>query len=244
MYTVFSEPKLIRNLAEFYFAKDRYSEALNLFIWLNEQEKSFELLEKKGYCYQKLGKYSQAIELYQQAELYDKNKIWLQKKLGYCYRKIGEYNKAINYYKQIIKSEPSDLNNLAYLGQLYIDIEDFESALKYYYKVEYEKPDNLKVYRPIAWCSFVQGKYDIAIKYFLKVLESMPNKSDYLNIGHSYWASGQLEKALESYREGVRLSGNDSHWLRESFFNDSKYLRQTGISDLDFALMSDYVLLA
>jgi tetratricopeptide (TPR) repeat protein len=241
-YTIFNETQLIRNLAEFYFAKDMYAEALYLFTWLNDQKKSFELLEKMGYCYQKMGNFARAIELYQQAELYDKNKIWLQKKLGYCFRKIGEYNKAIEYYKDIIKAEPTDLNNLAYLGQLYIDTGDFESALKYYYKVEYEKPDNIKVFRPIGWCSFVQGKYDTAIKYFSKVLESMPNKSDYLNIGHSYWASGQLDKALESYREAVRLSGSDHQWFRESFVHDSNYLQKKGISDLDVALMIDYVL--
>jgi tetratricopeptide (TPR) repeat protein len=137
---IFADQKLIKNLAEFYFAKDRYFEALRLFIWLNDREKSFEYLEKMGYCYQKMGKFNKAIELYQQAELFDKNKIWLQKKLGYCFRKTGDYSKAIEYYKNIIKSEPTDLNNLAYLGQLYIDIEDYESALKYYYKVEYEQP--------------------------------------------------------------------------------------------------------
>ncbi|RPJ73452.1 MAG: tetratricopeptide repeat protein, partial [Alphaproteobacteria bacterium] len=243
LLTVFNDSKMIRNLAEFYFARDNYSGALTLFSRLNEQEKSFELLEKMGYCYQKLGNYSGAIELYQQAELYDKKKVWLQKKLGFCYRKTGNFDKAIEYYKQITKSEPTDYNNLAYLGQLYIDIEDFESALKYYYKVEYEKPDNMKVFRPIGWCSFALGRYDVAIKYFAKILESLPNKSDFLNIGHSYWASGQLEKALEAYREAVRLSGNNHQWFRESFFHDSKYLRKTGISDLDVALLVDYVLL-
>jgi tetratricopeptide (TPR) repeat protein len=243
LLTVFNDSRIISNLAEFYFARDDYAEALTLFNRLNEQNKSFELLEKMGYCYQKLADYQKAIELYQQAELFDKKKIWLQKKLGYCYRKTGDYLKAIQYYQHIVKSEPNDYNDMAYLGQLYIDTEDFESALKYYYKVEYQKPDNLKVYRPIGWCSFALGKYDVAIKYFLKVLEKLPNKSDFLNIGHCYWASGQLDKALVAYREAVRLSGNNMQWFRESFFNDSKYLSNTDISDLDVALLIDYVLL-
>jgi len=71
----------------------------------------------------------------------------------------------------------------------------------------------------------------------------LPNKSDFLNIGHCYWASGQLDKALVAYREAVRLSGNNMQWFRESFFNDSKYLSNTDISDLDVALLIDYVLL-
>jgi tetratricopeptide (TPR) repeat protein len=241
---IFEDEKIIKNLAEFYFAQDNYEEALNLFIWLNRNESSFELLEKIGFCYQKSGDFNKAIESYKQAELFDKNKLWLQKKLGYCYRKTGEYQQAIDFYKGIIEREPKDLNNLAYLGQLHIDIEDFEEALKYYYKVEYQQPDNPKVFRPIGWCSFVLGKYDTAIKYFSKITASKPAKSDFLNIGHAYWASGKTDMALESYREAVKKSNGDEIWFRETFRKDGKYLKNTGIDDLDVTLMIDYVLMA
>jgi tetratricopeptide (TPR) repeat protein len=240
---IFGSPKSMKNLAEFYFARDYYAEALPLFVAINEKDNSFELFEKIAFCYQKMGKYEKAISLYSQAELFDQNKLWLQKKLGYCYRKTGNVEKAIAFYQQIIKAEPKDLNNLAYLGQLYIDIEDFDEALKYYYKVEYAQPDNVKVCRPIGWCSFVLGKYDIAIRYFSKIIESKPGKSDYLNIGHSYWAAGDLTHALEAYRQAIINSGKDERWFRETFLRDSKYLKKTGIDDLDVMLMIDYVLM-
>lgn len=240
---LFEEPKILRNLAEFYFAQDRYEDARILFIGLSEKEQSFELFEKLGFCSQKLGDFAEAIDYYKQAELFDKNKVWLQKKLGFCYRKIGEYQLSIDYYKEIIKSEPKDLNNLAYLGQLHIDIEDYEEALKYYYKVEYETPDNPKVFRPIGWCSFVLGKYDTAIKYFEKIVQQNPIKSDYLNIGHCHWISGNIEQALDVYREAVRISGRDEAWFKDAFTLDSKYLKKSGITDLDITLIIDYVLL-
>ncbi len=240
---VYDDAKILRNLAEFYFARDRYTEALMLFEWLNEKENSFELIEKIGFCYQKKGNFRKAIEMYHQAELFDKNKLWLQKKLGYCYRKTGEFKKAIEYYQLVIKSEPKDMANLAYLGQLYMDIENFKDALNYYYKVEYADPANPKVFRPIGWCSFVQGKYDIGIKYFDKILKGKPIKSDFLNIGHCYWASGQIENALNAYREAVRYSGKDERWFRDSFIKDGKHLKSRGFGDLDINLMIDYVLL-
>ncbi|MBN1598749.1 MAG: tetratricopeptide repeat protein [Bacteroidales bacterium] len=240
---IFKENKIVRNLAEFYFAKDQYNEALKLFDWLLERERSFELLEKMGFCYQKLGDFDKAIELYQQAELYDRNKLWLYKKLGFCYRKTGNSPKAIEYYDQIIKSEPNDLNNLAYLGHLHMDTEEFEKALEFYYKVEYEDPKNIKVFRPIAWCSFVMGKYDTAIRYLKKAMEKKPVKSDYLNIGHCYWATGKMEMVLDSYRKAVEVSGKDIKWFRRAFEQDSKYLKLAGIESLDIALMIDYVLI-
>ena len=243
MKLVYDDGQIVRNLAEFYFARDRYHEALRLFEWLNEREKSFELLEKIGFCNQRIGDFRRAIELYRQAELFDRNKIWLKKKLGFCYRKTGEFEQAIEYYKQVIKSDHKDLSNMAYLGQLYMDIGNFDEALKYYYKVEYENPENPKVYRPIGWCSFVQGKYDTAIKYFDKVLKGKPGKGDFLNIAHCYWASGQIETALNAYREAVSRSGNDEAWFRDTFLKDKRYLKINGIDDLDIDLMMDYVLL-
>jgi len=241
---IYENEKNLKNLAEFYFAKDQYVEALKLFGWLNRKESRFELLEKIGFCHQKLGDFEKAIESYKQAELFDKNKLWLKKKLGYCYRKTGNFKKAIDFYRSIVELEPKDQNNLAYLGQLYIDIENFDEALKYYYKVEYEQPDNPKVFRPIGWCSFVLGKYDNAIKYFAKVTEQKPGKSDFLNIGHVYWASGNADKALESYREALKKSERNETWFRDTLHKDSRYLKKSGIDDLDISLMIDYVLMA
>jgi tetratricopeptide (TPR) repeat protein len=240
---VFENNKIIRNLAEFYFAKDQYTDAIRLFGWLNDQDKSFELLEKIGFCYQKSGNYRQAILSYNQAELFDRNKLWLQKKLGYCYRKIGDYGKAIEQYNLVIKAEPNNLSNLAYIGQLHIDCEDYDEALKYYYKVEYENPKNPKIYRPIGWCSFLLGKYDTAIKYFKKVINDKPNQSDFLNIGHCYWAAGKTGEALEAYRSALFKSKNDEKWFRESFRKDQNYLIAKSIHEFDIALMIDYVLL-
>jgi tetratricopeptide (TPR) repeat protein len=240
---VFENKKIFTNLAEFYFAIDQYAEALKLFGWLNSYEKSFELLEKMGFCYQKLGEYGKAIELYKQAELFDRNRLWLHKKLGYCYRKIGEFHKAIEQYDFVLKDEPNDLNNLAYIGQLYMDSEDFEQALKYYYQIEYEAPENSKAFRPIGWCSFILGKYDNALKYYQKVINNNPTAGDFLNIGHCYWIAGKMTNAVDAYRTAVDKSKYNEKWFRETFDHDRKFLTQKSIDDFEITLMIDYVLL-
>jgi len=240
---IFGNRKIVKNLAEYYFSNDEYSKALKLFLWLNSREKSFELLEKTGFCFQKLGDYIHAIELYKQAELYDRNRLWLQKKLGYCYRKIGEYEKAIDQYILVIKEEPNDLNNLAYLGQLFMDNKNFEEALKYFYRVEYESPENTKVYGPIGWCSFVLGKYDNSLKYYQKITNDKPSEWDYLNLGHCYWVSGNITEAIEAYRNAYFRSDNNEDWFRKTFKSDIKYLSQKNINEFEITLMIDYVLL-
>ena len=64
-----------------------------------------------------------------------------------------------------------------------------------------------------------------------------------MNIGHCYWVLGKIEQALDSYREAVRVSGNDLQWFRSAFLDDSRYLKNAGLKELDIVLMMDYVIL-
>jgi tetratricopeptide (TPR) repeat protein len=230
----------IRQIGEFYFKKNYFNEAKNIFIHLNEKKASYELIEKIGFCFQKLGDYLKAIDYYKQAEIFETNKSWLQKKLGLCYMRLEQYDSSIEYYKLVEKEEPENLEIQAYLGQLHIDKDDFETALKYYFKVEYLKPDLAKVQRPIGWCSFMLGKNEQALRYFKKVVENEGLRSDYINLGHCYWVSGNLSEAIENYRKAVKQSGN-IQWFTETMKKDSHALQHYGIEELDVQLMADYM---
>ncbi len=237
---VFSD-KNIRKIGEFYFQKNYFEKTVRLFTYLNDKKPSYELVEKIGFCYQKLGNYEKAIEFYLQAEIFESNKSWLQKKLGLCYTRIGEYDKAIEYYIKVEKDEPDNLDVQAFLGQLHIDKEDYEGALKYYFKVEYLKPGLIKVQRPIGWCSFLLRKSEQALRYFQKVAEVEGQRSDFLNLGHCYWAIGNISEAIENYRKAIKKSGSNFKWFSDSMQKDEIYLSQYGIEKLDVLLMADYL---
>lgn len=240
---VFDDWRSLEKLAEFFFSRDKYQDALPIFINLNSRKQSFELLEKIGFCYQKLAQYSKAIDHYKQAELYDTNKIWLIKKLGFCYRKTGQFELAIKNYKKLEANNPDDLEVLTYLGNLYLDMKNYDMALKFYFKVEYLKPDNIKIQRPIAWCSFMQGHGDQAINYFRKVAVHTDDKNDFLNLAHAQWCFGDLSESLEDYKKAYKLSGNNKEWFRNAMRNDSKYLEKFGIESINIRLVIDYILI-
>lgn len=235
--------KQLRQIAEFYFQKDYFQKSIEIFGHMPQDVQSYEILEKTGFCYQKLNQFEKAIEYYKKAEILDTNRNWLHRKLGYCYRSLGQFEKAVEYYKKVEHLEPENLEVQAYLGQLYIDMEEYETALKYYFKVEYLKPDLVKVQRPIAWCSFRLKKTEQALRYFKKVVETEGKRADYLNLGHCYWVSGNLPEAMETYRLAIKLSGNNNQWFASSMQKDVIYLNGYGIDTLDVALMVDYLAL-
>jgi tetratricopeptide (TPR) repeat protein len=232
---------ILRNIGEFYFERNYFERAIEVFIQLCNSEESAELYEKTAYSYQKLGEFDKALEYYHKAELYNVDKPWVIKKIAYCARKIGDYDKALDYYKRAEKLEPENLFIQSFLGHTMMDLEDYKGALKYYFKVEYSAPDNHKIQRPIAWCSFLLGKFDQAEKYLSKVIEKEGNRNDFMNLGHVLWCKGNRNDAIYNYRRSLEKAEFDYDWFAKVISEDSRYLVKYGVKSFDIPLMVDYL---
>jgi tetratricopeptide (TPR) repeat protein len=233
------DPKILRNIAEFYFAKNYFDEAAEIFGLLLEQEKNGELVQKLAYCHQKKGNFEKALEGYLKAELYDINRLWNLKKIALCYRNLKQPDKALEYYKAAEKIDPENLNNQLNIGHCLLELNEYDEALQCYFKVEYLAPGNKKVWRPIAWCSFLTGKKEQAEKYFLQLIEDEPGKHDYMNMGHVQWSLGNRKKALEFYRKSISKEGFSETEFLEVFDEDLPHLLNQGVDSDDVPIMLD-----
>jgi tetratricopeptide (TPR) repeat protein len=237
--TLKEDPKMMRNIAEYYFGKNYFDEAAEIYSYLISVEKSGELYQKVAYCFQKSGDYQRALDSYLKAELYGLNKLWNHQKIALCYRNLKQPAKALEYYQQAEKLDPENLNIQLSIGHCLLELEQFEDALKSYFKVEYLSPENKKVWRPIGWCSFVTGKKQQAEKYFRKLVDDEPNKHDLMNMGHVQWSLGNRKNALGFYKKSIEK--ND--FTEQEFFNvfdeDLHYLLEQGVDKDDVPIMLD-----
>ncbi len=234
--------KIRRNIAEFYFERGQYDQAVEVFKNLEENEQSdAEVIEKIAYSYQRMGDYRQALDYYLKAELYDTNKAWVTKKIALCYRYLDNPEKALEYYQEAENYEPENLYIQAFIGHSLFQLKRYEEALKYYFKVEYLAPENAKIRRPIAWCSFILGKYETAENYLHKLLEQESKYFDYITLGHVYWCMGEIEKAQESYKNAAIHEDSSFSTFADAFLEDRRYLEERGVESLEVNLMLDKV---
>ncbi|MCD6355356.1 MAG: tetratricopeptide repeat protein [Prolixibacteraceae bacterium] len=233
------DEKIIRNIAEFYFEKNNYLEAAEIYTSLLILEKSGELYQKAAFCFQKLGDYEKALDAYQKAELYELNRLWNLKKIALCYRNLRQPAKALEYYRQAEKLEPDNLNTQLSIGHCLLELEKFDEALKSYFKVEYLSPGNKKVWRPIGWCSFVTGKKEQAGKYFQMLIDEEPTKHDLMNMGHVQWSLGNRKNALEFYEKSIAQTGFPETEFLEVFDEDLHHLLAQGVEKEDVPIMLD-----
>jgi len=54
--------------------------------------------------------------VFQEAELFDSDRLWLLKKLGFCFLKLKDYENALKYFEEAAILQPDDLNIRAQIG--------------------------------------------------------------------------------------------------------------------------------
>ncbi|MDT8401222.1 MAG: tetratricopeptide repeat protein [Bacteroidales bacterium] len=238
---VFRDRESLTTFADYYFGKDLYNEALDLYSEiLNDNPDEAQLYEKAAYCYQQLAEYEKALDMYGRAEMLDR-KIWTLKKIGFCNRRLGKHGEALDNYLEAEKMDPGNMHTTAMIGHCHLDMEDYDSALKYYFKVEYNDPDNTRILKPIAWCYLVQGKYEQSKKYFDKINKGEMSGHDYINAGHLALCMGDRMKAIDYYRRSIIEGKMDKSDFLDIFNDDAPILISNNIDPDDLPIITDYL---
>jgi tetratricopeptide (TPR) repeat protein len=242
MRHILSGEKSWRSFADFYFQREFFVEALEIYQMMHEAgDNSQEVFEKIAYCFEKTGKTDKALVYYRKAELFDQNRAWNLRKIARCQWMLREHEAAIASYKEAEVLEPENLHLQITIGNCYLSIKDYKQALNYYYKVELASPDNQRVMRPIAWCLFVTGKMEEARHYYDKLMEADPNKYDFMNLGHLLLCKGEKLKAMDCYLQSLRQKDNSIQQFMAGFNDDRQYLLKHGVDHEELPVLVDYL---
>ena len=228
------------SIAEYYFSKNHYTQALELFEKIRQETVPTALLYQKiGYLYQQTSQLPLALDAYLKSDLIQPDDVWTVRKIALCYRLSGNFEKALEFYQRAEYLKPDQLNILMQIGHCNVELGKFKEALNVYFKLDALGDENVKVWRAIVWCSFISGNIKQADYYIKKILENEPNAQDYLNAGHIAWCQHNLTEALEFYRKNLNLKQNNWELFLEAFNEDKSYLISNGIDTDEISLFID-----
>ena len=233
---------VLRNLAEYYFEKQHFGEALDLFLTLAQKPGTDQaVLEKLAYCYQMKCDYKSAVEYYKKAELFDTNRLWGLKKIIFCYRKLSDVASALEWSIEAATLEPNDAYIQTMLGNCYLDLDRYEDALNHYFKAEVLSPENKKILRPIAWCCLVTGKLDLAYNYLENIMLIDCTAIDLVNSGHVALCLGKKPEAIKYYLSAISSDGYSFRQFLETFDSDKHVLEANGVETIEFQFIKDFI---
>ncbi len=235
-------PEAESGLADYFFSKNYFSDALSIFIKQTENEPgNAQLYEKIGYCHQQAGNYEEALRYYRMAELIDR-KVWTVKKTGLCLRRLGRYEEALDQYQQAGVMEPDNIHTVIMTAHCYLDLKLYEDALKHYFRAEYNDPGNLKILRPIAYCYFALGRFEESEKYYERLSTGKLSAHDYINKGHLALCRGNKKDAVEFYKLSMSDEKMTADRFSAIFSEDQPLLISLGVNPHDLPILLDYLL--
>ncbi|HPR73482.1 MAG TPA: tetratricopeptide repeat protein [Bacteroidales bacterium] len=229
-------------LADYFFSKDFYDDALSLYLrQVDRKPDDAQLYEKTGYCYQQISDYENALKNYRRAELIDR-KPWTIKKIALCLRRLGRTEEALEHYLQAGNMEPENNHTTIMTAHCYLDLKDYEAALKYYFRIEYNDPGNLNILRPIAYCYLALGRLDDSEKYYDRLAEGKLNAHDLINMGHLALCKGNRKEAVDLYRRSLLSDEITQEKLMLILSEDKPLLIGSGVNPDDLPILQDYLL--
>ncbi len=201
-------------------------------IWANEETEKLlrEIIEKKtlkpdifnyinmGNFYCSLNLYEAAEKEYQKALDMDQSNILARIDHSYALYKMGEKEVALEELTQIIDEDPNNAFAYYVKGIIYKDALDYELAIAEYEKVAEIIPHHDKLIAELAQLYQDNAQFIKATETYIKLgrLKSSPpllenflafktNAACYLNLGDYYYNQGEIEKALDAYKQATQF---------------------------------------
>ncbi|WP_165041298.1 lipopolysaccharide assembly protein LapB [Dysgonomonas sp. ZJ709] len=236
-----SDTDSMKKIALYYFEKNNFKEALDVFTRLVEtDEMSDNIWQKIAYCKQMLNDLQGALDAYLQADLITPSNSWIIKHIAQLYRTLKKPELALDYYKKAAQLTPDNLGIELNIGHCYLELKDYDSALNSYFKVELLDAKSTKTLRPIAWTAFLLHKFDLSQKYYQKIITSKPNVHDYLNAGHVELCIGNKKAAIAFYKEAAVMEGSFEQFIN-LFEADRDVLINSGVEEQLFPFLFDQI---
>lgn len=165
------------------------------------------------YFYKKRPK--QAIEIYEKILAVNPNYVSAMFWLGYLYQEVGRPTEALSIWHKGLEMEPDYPPILNSLGYTYaysgIKLDDAETMVL---EALRQEPDNGAYLDSLGWVYFKKGDLEKAGQYLQKAIAQVKDPEIYEHLGDLYITTGEQEKGLKFYREGL------------SYFPGSKKLQE------------------
>ena len=230
-------------IAEFYFKRGYYAEALPLLQTMaRSSSASPHVWEKIGFCLEKApGGNQDAIEAYMKAQLFNPDSRWIARRLGICYRREADYRNALEYM-EMARPECGEFDRSLSLliADTMMEAGKWEDALKELYRVDYENPDDPEVIRRMARCAFRIKDLGKAESLIRQLPEISLSEDDYRMMGHIAFLRNNMAEAARLYRLTVRPNDDKRLW-KSQILTDLDILLSLGASRSDLLLLLESI---
>lgn len=194
-----------------------------------------------GYTNIHMGKAEFAYQFFDYALKAEPDNQWALKGKARAALDAEDYKTAEEVYTELLKLESGHKNYTMNRCVALLKLGRTSEVREELFRLDYQYPEDMNVKRVLAWAMLSDNSLDKASQLYDTLLTSTPAHEDYLNAGYCQWAMGNVQRAVELFREWIVKSGKSTEQLLEEFRSDADTLEMYGISETDCFLMLSLV---
>ncbi len=203
------EEEGFERIVDYYDEKEQFTDALEAVnTAIGQFPYSGSLLIKKADLLISLRKYKEALQILDQAELFDSNDISLYILKTDAFLALDQQEKAAALLEEAIGVFEGDekLDLLFELADVYDDYENFEKVFDCLTLILQLDPCNEEaLYKICFWTDFT-GRNEESIKLHQQILDEFPfNELAWFNLGAAYQGLKLYEKGIDAYQYAVAI---------------------------------------
>ena len=138
--------------AELMYENENYTQALQLFLQLDDVDINYDVQNYIGCCLLRIGQYKKAKEIFETISISNPNWSRPIYNLGQVYMMLNEYDKALMCFNNAIHINPNDADAYYYRGVFFEKIKDYNSAIIEYTKSISLKPNEFEPHLGLCIC--------------------------------------------------------------------------------------------
>ena len=194
-----------------------------------------------GYTNINMGKAEFAYQFFDYALKAEPDNQWALKGKARAALDAEDYKTAEEVYTELLKLELGNKNYTMNRCVALLKLGRTSEVREELFRLDYQYPEDMNVKRVLAWAMLSDNSLDKASQLYDTLLAATPAHEDYLNAGYCQWAMGNVQRAVELFREWMVKSGKSREQLLEEFRSDADTLTMYSISEIDCFLMLSLV---
>ena len=150
-----------------------------------------------GACFEKMGQYARAVEIYEEAIRINIGTDQIYARLGKDELRLHELDKAVAAMIQANQINPTDLDNLRNLGTAYLQLGRVDDAERAFKAVTAQNAKYAAAWNGLGLVAVQRNDADSARRDFEKAVEEGPDEVEpLLNLGVLYQKAGEKQQAV------------------------------------------------
>ncbi|MCG7279929.1 tetratricopeptide repeat protein [Chryseobacterium taklimakanense] len=200
---------------QFHFNRKNYEEAIRGFDYLLAiNSSSVGVYSNKAACYEALGNFSKAIDVYGEMLELEYTKAFTYYKIGLCYKEMKQLVNALSSFQKSLIEDPQFYLAMMEQSYIYEEMGGMKEALHFAKEATNLNENNLDYQKRLAFLYIDSGKFEESLYCLKKLVDHEPNRF------YNWYAYAEVIMLLGDYEDAVTtlLKATRKHKRAELYY--------------------------